>query len=140
MAGGPAGADYDLYLVNASDGTLKSSTGGTVTETLSYTNGATAATVYAKVIAYSVAAAVVLLTALDRVFLGVHFPSDVTAGVLVGSGLVLASYAGYRGWNPAHPADLPDTPEDVDAAAAESHADRADAHTRSAQRPEENSP
>jgi hypothetical protein len=53
MAGGPGGADYDLYLVNASDGTLKSSTGGTVAETLSYTNGATAATVYAKVIAYS---------------------------------------------------------------------------------------
>jgi hypothetical protein len=53
MAGGPAGADYDLYLVNSADGTLKSSTGGTVAETLSYTNGATAATVYAKVISYS---------------------------------------------------------------------------------------
>src|SRR6185436_14537743 len=38
MAGGPSGADYDLYLVNASDATLKSSTGGTVAETLSYTN------------------------------------------------------------------------------------------------------
>jgi hypothetical protein len=44
MAGGPSGADYDLYLVNAADGTLKSSTGGTVTESLSYTNGASAAT------------------------------------------------------------------------------------------------
>jgi hypothetical protein len=53
MAGGPSGADYDLYLVNASDGTLKSSTGGTVAESLSYTNGANAATVYAKVISYS---------------------------------------------------------------------------------------
>src|SRR4249919_3210673 len=53
MAGGPGGADYDLYLVNASDGMLKSSTGGTVTESVSYTNGASAATVYAKVIAYS---------------------------------------------------------------------------------------
>ena len=78
-----------------------------------------------------------LLTALDRVFLGVHFPSDVTAGVLMGSGLALASYAGYRGWNPAHPTDLPDTPEDVDAAVAESDA-RADAHTGSTERPEEN--
>jgi undecaprenyl-diphosphatase len=97
-------------------------------------------TTAAKVVACSVASAIVVLTALDRVFLGVHFPSDVTAGVLVGSGLVLASYAGYRGWNPAHPADLADTPEDVDAAAAESHAERADAHTRSAERPEENSP
>jgi hypothetical protein len=53
MSGGPAGADYDLYLVNGADGTLKSSTGGTVAETLTYTNGASAATVYAKVIAYS---------------------------------------------------------------------------------------
>ncbi len=97
-------------------------------------------TTAAKVVACSVASAIVVLTALDRVFLGVHFPSDVTAGVLVGSGLVLASYAGYRGWNPAHPADLPDTPEDVDAAAAESHAERVDAHTWSAERPKENSP
>ncbi|HET9485002.1 MAG TPA: Ig-like domain-containing protein, partial [Xanthomonadales bacterium] len=53
MSGGPSGSDYDLYLVNASDATLKSSTGGTSTETLSYTNGASAQTVYAKVIAYS---------------------------------------------------------------------------------------
>ncbi len=50
---GPTGNDYDLYLVNASDATLKSSTGGTSTETLTYVNGASAATVYAKVIAYS---------------------------------------------------------------------------------------
>ncbi len=50
---GPTGNDYDLYLVNASDTTLKSSTTGTSTETLTYVNGATAATVYAKVIAYS---------------------------------------------------------------------------------------
>ena len=41
---GPAN-DYDLYLVNASDGTLKSSTSGTSTEDASYVNGATAATV-----------------------------------------------------------------------------------------------
>ena len=53
MAGGPSGADYDLYLVNASDATLKSSAGNTTTESVSYTNGASAATVYAKVIAYS---------------------------------------------------------------------------------------
>jgi hypothetical protein len=53
MAGGPSGADYDLYLVNASDATLKSSTGNTVAESVTYTNGASAATVYAKVISYS---------------------------------------------------------------------------------------
>ncbi len=58
-----------------------------------------------------VACMVVLVTALDRVFLGVHFPSDVAAGVLLGSGIALASYAGFRGWNPAHPTALPDSPE-----------------------------
>jgi hypothetical protein len=50
---GPSTTDYDLYLVDASDATLKSSTGSTSTESLSYTNGASAKTVYAKVIAYS---------------------------------------------------------------------------------------
>ncbi|HET9021071.1 MAG TPA: phosphatase PAP2 family protein [Ornithinibacter sp.] len=54
---------------------------------------------------------VVVPTALDRVFLGVHYPSDVTVGVLTGVGLALASYAGYSGWNPPEPtaADDPDT-------------------------------
>lgn len=49
---GPAN-DYNLYLVNASDRTLKKSTGKTSTETLTYTNGASAATVYAKVIPHT---------------------------------------------------------------------------------------
>jgi undecaprenyl-diphosphatase len=52
-------------------------------------------------------AAYVLVTALDRVFLGVHFPSDVVAGILFGVGLATASYAGYLGWNPGHPDDAP---------------------------------
>jgi undecaprenyl-diphosphatase len=47
---------------------------------------------------------VVVLTALDRVFLGVHHPSDVVAGVLVGGAVVGASYVGFRGWGHA-PAD-----------------------------------
>ncbi|MEP7154423.1 MAG: Ig-like domain-containing protein [Betaproteobacteria bacterium] len=50
---GPSGNDYDLYLVDSADATLASSTGGTSTESLNYTNGATAKTVYVKVIAYS---------------------------------------------------------------------------------------
>jgi hypothetical protein len=50
---GPSTTDYDLYLVNGSDATLTSSAGSTSTETLTYTNGSTAQTVYAKVIAYS---------------------------------------------------------------------------------------
>ena len=53
MAGGPTGSDYDLYLVTSADATLKSSTGSTSTETVTYSNGAAAATVYAKVIAYA---------------------------------------------------------------------------------------
>ena len=49
---GPAGKDYDLYLVNSSGTTLASSLGATTTESLTYTNGA-AKTVYIRVIAYS---------------------------------------------------------------------------------------
>ena len=66
---------------------------------------------WARVTAIVLAALVILVTALDRVFLGVHYPSDVTVGVLTGVGLALASYAGYAGWNPPHPtdADDPDT-------------------------------
>jgi undecaprenyl-diphosphatase len=56
---------------------------------------------------------VVLVTALDRVFLGVHYPSDVTVGVLTGVGLALASYAGYSGWNPPEPTEAHDPDTDT---------------------------
>jgi undecaprenyl-diphosphatase len=92
----------------------------------------------AKLATCCVAGAIVVLTALDRVFLGVHFPSDVTAGVLMGSGLALASYAGYRGWNPAHPTVMPDTQERADVAtAAAAEAERESAHTALVTTPEE---
>jgi undecaprenyl-diphosphatase len=65
---------------------------------------------WARVTAVVIATLIVLVTALDRVLLGVHYPSDVTVGVLTGVGLALASYAGYVGWNPPDPtaADDPD--------------------------------
>jgi len=46
-------------------------------------------------IAVGAAVVVVLLVDLDRVLLGVHFPSDVIAGVLVGLGLTLASWTAF---------------------------------------------
>ncbi|EAQ00797.1 Conserved hypothetical, predicted membrane protein (TMS6) [Janibacter sp. HTCC2649] len=67
-----------------------------------------------RVAAVAVATVVVLLTCLDRVFLGVHFPSDVTAGVLLGVGLVGASYVGYIDWKPPSldPEPAPTTPKE----------------------------
>jgi len=44
------------------------------------------------------AGTVTLLTAADRVFLGVHHPSDVVAGALLGTAIVGASSIGYQGW------------------------------------------
>lgn len=54
----------------------------------------------------------VLLTCADRLFMGAHFLSDVVAGVLLGCGLSMASYAGYVGWSP--PATTTPSKESVD--------------------------
>ena len=50
---GPSGVDYDLYLVTSSGAGLASSEGATASESLTYTNGASARTVYIKVQSYS---------------------------------------------------------------------------------------
>lgn len=68
----------------------------------------------------AVAGGFVVLTALDRTFLGVHYPSDVTVGVITGIGLVLASYSGYRGWNPP---GRPGTTHDPDTESTGFHRD-----------------
>ncbi|MGI5190339.1 phosphatase PAP2 family protein [Promicromonospora sp. CA-289599] len=49
------------------------------------------------------AAALTVATAVDRVMLGVHYPSDVVAGILFGVGFVLASYLAYKHWPTPRP-------------------------------------
>ncbi|UZN01750.1 phosphatase PAP2 family protein [Cellulomonas sp. S1-8] len=49
-----------------------------------------------RVVVPAAAVAFVLLTAADRVLLGVHYPSDVVGGVLLGAAIAGASYVGYR--------------------------------------------
>lgn len=49
----------------------------------------------------------VIVTCADRLYAGAHFLSDVFAGVLLGCGLALASYAGYVGWSPPTPTTGP---------------------------------
>ena len=50
----------------------------------------------------------VLVTAADRVLLGVHYPSDVVAGIAFGVAVTGASFAGYVGHTPRVPHGHPD--------------------------------
>ncbi|ROS75336.1 phosphatase PAP2 family protein [Cellulomonas sp. PhB143] len=54
-----------------------------------------------RVVVPVLAGCLTVATCLDRVLVGVHFPSDVVAGALLGAAVSTASYVGYRGWNPA---------------------------------------
>ncbi|PFG41527.1 undecaprenyl-diphosphatase [Isoptericola jiangsuensis] len=54
-----------------------------------------------RVVVPVVATLFALLTCADRIFLGVHFPTDVVAGLLLGTVVSVSSYLGYRGWNPS---------------------------------------
>ncbi|MBO3083079.1 phosphatase PAP2 family protein [Cellulomonas fengjieae] len=56
-----------------------------------------------RVVVPVVAATATLLTGLDRVLLGVHYPSDVVAGFALGTALAGASYLGYSGWSVTPP-------------------------------------
>lgn len=50
---GPTTTDYDLFVVDAADVNLAASEGSTSTESITFTNGATARTVYVKVMSFS---------------------------------------------------------------------------------------
>ena len=58
-----------------------------------------------RAVALALGAAVVVVTGLDRVMLGVHYPSDVVAGIAFGAAVVGASHRGFVGRAPARRTD-----------------------------------
>lgn len=61
--------------------------------------------------------AAVVLTGVDRVMLGAHYPSDVVAGFALGAAMSGAAYIGYVGLHPAVPKSTdPPTPHTPEAA------------------------
>ncbi len=63
-----------------------------------------------RVVAPVTGVVVVAVTAADRVLLGVHHPSDVVAGVLLGVAVAVASFLGYRRPDLRRPQDDSPTP------------------------------
>jgi membrane-associated phospholipid phosphatase len=53
----------------------------------------------------AIALVLAAIVAFARVYVGVHYPSDVVAGMLLGTSLAGASYLGYRGWSPRPPTE-----------------------------------
>ncbi len=64
-----------------------------------------------RVVVPAVAVALAVLTAADRVLLGVHYPSDVVAGLVFGVAVTTASFVGYRGRTPGVAAPAATAPE-----------------------------
>ena len=54
-----------------------------------------------RLLAVALATVVGLAVGLDRIFLGVHFPSDVVAGWLLGLGITVTSWMGFTGMRAA---------------------------------------
>ncbi len=61
-------------------------------------------------VAVALAAVVVVVVGLDRMFLGAHFPSDVVAGYVLGVGITFSSWLGFIGKTPATSSSGPSHP------------------------------
>jgi len=53
---------------------------------------------WARIVAFAGGGAIALIVAFSRVYLDVHWATDATAGLLLGTGLVVASYRSYLRW------------------------------------------
>ena len=76
-----------------------------------------------RIVITSGAVAAVVLTGVDRVMLGAHYPSDVIAGIALGGAMAGASFLGYAGLHPS----VPDAPRSPDAAPSRTKATHAPA-------------
>ena len=63
-----------------------------------------------KILAFSLAAAITIAVGISRIYLGVHWPSDVLAGWIVGGGWALAAWLALSGFRLTHPRDADNLP------------------------------